>query len=338
MLKRLYGLLLASVLIPTAAWAQGDPMSSKEMVAITPVVCEGAELPADADRALMMKMNQMVTANGMGASSLRYALVPNVVVVDKQTTGTVPVQFIVSLEVSFYVLDVTEEIIVAETSFTTRGIDRLENKAIIRAINQIASRSPQVKTFMEKSRSKIIDYYTTRVPALLQKAQSLADREQYNEAIALLSAVPESIDEYPLVAEQMSAIYKKSLDQTAVGAIRQAKGAIALKNYDEAFEALQKVNPLSSYSDEAFALIESVDQQLAEEERQQKEEEMRRYEERLRQNEQARQDAVALQQLQLATAREAASTVSGGGNSESAADMAESFNDKVNKWFLSKFK
>ena len=108
MLKRLYGLLLASVLIPTAAWAQGDPMSSKEMVAITPVVCEGAELPADADRALMMKMNQMVTANGMGASSLRYALVPNVVVVDKQTTGTVPVQFIVSLEVSFYVLDVTE--------------------------------------------------------------------------------------------------------------------------------------------------------------------------------------------------------------------------------------
>lgn len=101
MLKRLYGLLLASVLIPTAAWAQGDPMSSKEMVAITPVVCEGAELPADADRALMMKMNQMVTANGMGASSLRYALVPNVVVVDKQTTGTVPVQFIVSLEVSF---------------------------------------------------------------------------------------------------------------------------------------------------------------------------------------------------------------------------------------------
>lgn len=96
----------------------------------------------------------------------------------------------------------------AETSFTTRGIDRLENKAIIRAINQIASRSPQVKTFMEKSRSKIIDYYTTRVPALLQKAQSLADREQYNEAIALLSAVPESIDEYPLVAEQMSAIYK----------------------------------------------------------------------------------------------------------------------------------
>ena len=337
MLKRLYGLLLVSILIPTAVWSQGDPLSSKEMVAITPVVCEGIELPADADQALMMKMNQMVTANGMGAFSLRYALVPNVVVVDKQTTGTVPVQFIVSLEVSFYILDVTEEIIVAETSFTTRGIDRLENKAIIRAINQIASRSPQVKTFMEKGRSKIIDYYTTRVPTVLQKAQSLADREQYAEAIALLSAVPESIDEYPLVAEQMSAIYKKSLDQTAVAAIQQAKGAIALKNYEEAFETLQEVNPLSSYSDEAFAMIESVHQQLAEEERLQKEEEMRRYEDRLRQNEQARQDALALQQLQLETAREAASTVTGE-NSENAADMAESFNEKVNKWFLSKFK
>ena len=337
MLKRLYGLLLVSILIPTAVWSQGDPLSSKEMVAITPVVCEGIELPADADQALMMKMNQMVTANGMGAFSLRYALVPNVVVVDKQTTGTVPVQFIVSLEVSFYILDVTEEIIVAETSFTTRGIDRLENKAIIRAINQIASRSPQVKTFMEKSRSKIIDYYTTRVPTVLQKAQSLADREQYAEAIALLSAVPESIDEYPLVAEQMSAIYKKSLDQTAVAAIQQAKGAIALKNYEEAFETLQEVNPLSSYSDEAFAMIESVHQQLAEEERLQKEEEMRRCEDRLRQNEQARQDALALQQLQLETAREAASTVTGE-NSENAADMAESFNEKVNKWFLSKFK
>ena len=64
---------------------------------------------------------------------------------------------------------------------------------------------------------------------------------------------------------------------------------------------------------------------------------MRRYEYRLRQNEQARQDALALQQLQLETAREAASTVTGE-NSENAADMAESFNEKVNKWFLSKFK
>ena len=337
MRRKLYGLLLASLIIPVTAWSQGNTLSSKEMVAITPVVCEGAELPADAERALMMKMNQMVTANGMGASSLRYALVPNIVVVDKQTTGTIPVQFIVSLEVSFYVLDVTEEIIVAETSFTTRGIDRMEHKAGIQAINQIASRSPQVKTFMERSRSKIIDYYTTRIPALLQKAQSLADREQYNEAIALLAAVPESVDEYPLVAEQMSAIYKKSLDQTAVGAIQQAKGAIALKNYEEAFEALQKVNPLSSYSKEAFAMIESVHQQLAEEERQQKEEEMRRYEDQLRQNEQARQDAVALQRLQLETAREAGASVPAAATS-AASGSDESFNDKVNKWFLSKFK
>lgn len=337
MRRKLYGLLLASLIIPVTAWSQGNTLSSKEMVAITPVVCEGAELPADAERALMMKMNQMVTANGMGASSLRYALVPNIVVVDKQTTGTVPVQFIVSLEVSFYVLDVTEEIIVAETSFTTRGIDRMEHKAVIQAINQIASRSPQVKTFMERSRSKIIDYYTTRIPALLQKAQSLADREQYNEAIALLAAVPESVDEYPLVADQMSAIYKKSLDQTAVGAIQQAKGAIALKNYEEAFEALQKVNPLSSYSKEAFAMIESVHQQLAEEERQQKEEEMRRYEDQLRQNEQARQDAVALQRLQLETAREAGASVTAAATS-AASGSDESFNDKVNKWFLSKFK
>lgn len=337
MRRKLYGLLLASLIIPVTAWSQGNTLSSKEMVAITPVVCEGAELPADAERALMMKMNQMVTANGMGASSLRYALVPNIVVVDKQTTGTIPVQFIVSLEVSFYVLDVTEEIIVAETSFTTRGIDRMEHKAVIQAINQIASRSPQVKTFMERSRSKIIDYYTTRIPALLQKAQSLADREQYNEAIALLAAVPESVDEYPLVAEQMSAIYKKSLDQTAVGAIQQAKGAIALKNYEEAFEALQKVNPLSSYSKEAFAMIESVHQQLAEEERQQKEEEMRRYEDQLRQNEQARQDAVALQRLQLETAREAGASVTAAVTS-AASGSDESFNDKVNKWFLSKFK
>lgn len=337
MRRKLYGLLLASLIIPVTAWSQGNTLSSKEMVAITPVVCEGAELPADAERALMMKMNQMVTANGMGASSLRYALVPNIVVVDKQATGTIPVQFIVSLEVSFYVLDVTEEIIVAETSFTTRGIDRMEHKAVIQAINQIASRSPQVKTFMERSRSKIIDYYTTRIPALLQKAQSLADREQYNEAIALLAAVPESVDEYPLVAEQMSAIYKKSLDQTAVGAIQQAKGAIALKNYEEAFEALQKVNPLSSYSKEAFAMIESVHQQLAEEERQQKEEEMRRYEDQLRQNEQARQDAVALQRLQLETAREAGASVMAAATS-AASGSDESFNDKVNKWFLSKFK
>ena len=87
-----------------------------QKIAITPAVCDDLPLPENAKRALGQKLLQMATQNGFGASAGAFVLTANVNTVDKIMSGTIPAQFIVDLEVSVYIVNLTENIIAAETS------------------------------------------------------------------------------------------------------------------------------------------------------------------------------------------------------------------------------
>lgn len=95
------------------------------------------KLPEDARQSLDVTLGQMVTQNGFGASSGQFVLTSNLVISDKQATATAPVQFAVKLKVSVYLLDVAEQVVIDEMSFNVAGVDSLENKAVIQAINRI---------------------------------------------------------------------------------------------------------------------------------------------------------------------------------------------------------
>ncbi len=320
------GLSLAQLAASTSTQAT---LSSQEMVGITPALSSYINLPADAVKSLGTKLNQMVTQNGFGSTSGQFVLTANVVTLDKQATATAPVQYVIDLEVSLFVLNVMEGVIVDEMSYTVKGIDRLENKAVIKAINTINARTPQVRTFMEGVRGKIIEYYNTRIPAIITKAKSLAERNEYEEALYVLSAVPESVDQYPMVAEQMSAIYLKKIDRDATAALQEAKGYVAVRDYDSALTALLAVDPSSSKSAEAFALIEQIKAKLDADEQRALEEKWRIYEDQKEAAQRAHDDAVTLRSKQI----EAAHAV-GVQQAKTETSTAKRLND----WFFGKFK
>lgn len=251
--KLIFATLLG--LFTLSAMAQVD---NGQKIAITPAVCDDLPLPENAKRALGQKLLQMATQNGFGASAGAFVLTANVNTVDKIMSGTIPAQFIVDLEVSVYIVNLTENIIAAETSFQVRGMDKAEAGAVVRAINKINARTPEVRTFMASAREKIIDYYATRVPVIIAKAQSLSDRGEYEQAIATLSAVPESIDEYPLVVEKMTAAYTQMVDKFAKVALQDAKSKMALRDYSGALDALMAVDPSSTLYPQASAMVDSI--------------------------------------------------------------------------------
>jgi len=250
--------LLIAILCCTASLKAQQQLGATDMIAITPMVSQALPLPDDAIKSLGVKLGQMVTQNGFGSNSSQFVLTANLVVLDKQATATTPVQFMVDLEVSVYLLDVAEGVAIDEMSFNVKGVDRLENKAMIQAINTIKPKSPKTAEFMADCRQKIIDYYAKRLPVIMTKAKSLADRDQYDEALSLLSGVPESLDQYPQVAELMNSTYIRMIDNDALAAIKTAKGFIAVKNYEEAFDALETVQPSSTHYKDAVALINQV--------------------------------------------------------------------------------
>lgn len=309
-MKKIYFIIWIFCCLPWNGIGQ-NMLSSKDMVAITPAVSSELDLPENARKALKQKLMQVVTQNGFGSTSGDLFLTANVIVTDKQVTATVPAQFVISLDVSFYLLNLQEKVILEEMTLQLKGIDKLENKSILQAINNLNPRSPTIRNFMKQCRTKVIDYYTTRIPALLSKARSLADRMDYAGALDVLATIPECLDEYSAVAELMVSIYVQEIDKKAAAAIQKANAQMAVKNYIAALNALLAVDASSTHFDEATKMIESIKQQLDAEAKAKAEAELAKHEAELakRKAELAAQqkihdDKVMLEKMRIKAAKE----------------------------------
>lgn len=324
MIRKLIIVALLSLFTLTAM-AQVD---NGQKIAIIPAVCDELPLPTNAKSSLYQKLLQMATQNGFGATSGAFVLTANVNTVDKIMSGTIPAQFIVDLEVSVYIVNLTENIIAAETSFAVRGMDKSEDGAVVRAINKINARNPAVRSFMASAREKIIDYYATRVPTIIAKAQSLSDRGEYEEAIATLSAVPESIDEYPLVVEKITATYTQMVDKFATMALQDAKSKVALRDYEGALDALMAVDPSSTLYSQATSMVDSIKSTIDEKERA----EMQARLDELKQQQELAQkmhdDEVMLRKMQIEASKKSAETHM---QSESAGEQLQ---NSLSKWLF----
>lgn len=322
--------MAVTVLLMFVARLSGQAtIEAKQMIGITPMLPYGLNIPEDAKKSLLTKLNQMTTQNGFGSTSGSFVLTANVVTLDKQATATAPVQFVVDLEVSVYVVDVTEQLVVAETSFVVKGIDRLENKAVIQAINQIKPRGTEARAFMNNTREKLIEYYNTRIPTLITKAQSLAEMNNYRGALAVLADIPEAVDQYPVVAEQMTAIYLKMIDREAQMIIQEAEAKMAIRDYEAVVDALVWVDPSSSHFGKATEMIRQVKSTIDAREQEELEEKLKKYEEDREAAQRAYDDAVMLEKMRI----EAAQKVG-----VETAKTESSVSSKLNDWFLGKFK
>lgn len=273
--------------------------SQERNIAITPLLPEEVDIPESLRPMLQQKLLQIATTNGYGSESDDFILTANVMVLEKTAVPTVPPQINLTLEVSLYVINRLEKVIVAEKSVQIGGIDKTENSAYTQALKQLNPRKSEIRSFMTSAREKIVEYYTEKLPALLSKAQSLADMGDTDEALAVLSTIPEVVPEYPLVAELMSEFYLKSLDTECAGILREAQGKLAVKNYEDALDLLVTVDPLSSHFQEAGQMIDSIHAVISAEEAQQYAMELQLYQQQLELAEKAREDEVMLRKMQL---------------------------------------
>lgn len=307
-------------------------LTSKEMVAITPALAPNCDLPEYAQKTLSQKLIQIITQNGFGSTTGDLILTANALVTDKQTTGTVPVQYVVNVELSLYLVNIQEGVVLDETSVSLRGIDKDENRAMAQAMNQLKPKSPIIRNFMNQCRTKVIDYYSTRIPAFLAKATSLSDRGNYGEALAVLAAVPESMDEYAAVAEQMTKIYLKKADKDAAVLLQEAKAQIAAKDHIKALNALIAIDPNSSQFTEATKLIGELQKVIDIEEKEAMKVQLAEYEAEQKAQKKAQTDAVMLEKMRIEAAKKT------GENYSQSTEHTQLINDLLSVWFINKFK
>lgn len=311
-----------------ASLSVAQQMSQENMIAISAVVSDELAVNSGIRKALETKTRQMLTQNGLASQSERFVLTPNITELTKDVTATAPPMFSIDFEVAFYIIDVVEQTIIDEISFPVQGVNQQEHKAYIQGINQVNVRSAEVKKFIDNSKQKIVAYYKTRIPAIIKQAETLASQALYDDALSLLSGVPDCIEGYDAVANEMTKTYKKLLNHDADILINKANGLIATRDYEAAIELLAEVDPLSDRYKTAKSHVEKIRTQINASELASVQAKMMAFEMRKEEELRKHNDEVTIKKMSIAAARDIAIA-----NEKKENSLMVS----INRWFKAKF-
>lgn len=236
--------------------------NAEPKIPLTPMVPNALELPTTAKNSLQQKLTQMVLQNGMGNQDGDFVLTANLSILEKETTPTAPPQFAVKLEVLTYVVNQLEDVVVAENTFVVRGVDSNENKALLRAINQINVQSQAAKDFISTAKTNIINYYEDKSETLMLQAKTLGSAGQFSEALSVLDPIPDCVPSYTKVQNLKDQLHSEWMDYEATNYLSDAKKAMVMGDYETALYFIRKVNPQSSKFREAEALTSEIDKRI----------------------------------------------------------------------------
>lgn len=155
------------------------------------------------------------------------------------------------------------------TSLSIKGSGQSEARCVQAAIAQINTANADLMGFVRTAHDKLFDYYNGHLPAIIQKAKVLAGREDFESALALLYEVPECVNNYDTVGDEMVAIWLRYVDLDCKRKLAQAKAIWATgkdaENARAAAAYLAAIHPDSGCQDDAKTLMAEIEKYLDDE-------------------------------------------------------------------------
>ena len=257
-MKRIYSILLAT-LMSAAIFAQ------TEYLPISVYAADNQEsFPQGAKAMIENKLTQLLTRNGIAGLDYmgQFVLTITTTPLDKDVIPGPPAKIAEKMEMNLYIVDTYAKTIFSATSFSVRGLGETENKCYLNAISHMPLQNPQVTKFIDEGKQKIIDYYDHEGEAMLKKANYLAKKKEYEEALWIVSLIPQQSKHYDAALQAGLDIYQQYINNECniyLAAARQAwaaeqnsKGAAAAGEY------LANILPDAGCYDEAMELYNEI--------------------------------------------------------------------------------
>jgi len=220
--------------------------------------------PQGAKAMMENKLTQLLTRNGIAGMDYmgQFILTVTTTPLDKDVIAGPPMKIAEKMEMNLYIVDALAKTIFSSTSFTVRGLGETENKCYLNAISHMPLQTPAVAKFISEGKQKIIDYYDHEGEALIKKAHFLAKQKSYEEALAIVSLIPQQSKNYDAALAAGLEIYQMYLDnecniylaaaRQAWAAEQNAQGAAAAGEY------LANILPDAGCYDDAMELYKEI--------------------------------------------------------------------------------
>jgi len=257
-MKRIYSILLATLMSATI-------FAQTEYLPISVYAADNQEsFPQGAKAMIENKLTQLLTRNGIAGLDYmgQFVLTITTTPLDKDVIPGPPAKIAEKMEMNLYIVDTYAKTIFSATSFSVRGLGETENKCYLNAISHMPLQNPQVTKFINEGKQKIIDYYDHEGEAMLKKANYLAKKKEYEEALWIVSLIPQQSKHYDAALQAGLDIYQQYINNECniyLAAARQAwaaeqnsKGAAAAGEY------LANILPDAGCYDEAMELYNEI--------------------------------------------------------------------------------
>ena len=264
--------------------------SSVGDIYISVVQPERSDIPQEAANQLDNKMHQLITANGIADvdSNGRFVITAKSYIVTKDIIGGAPQRVSQKIDFTFMIGDIIENKVFESYTFSAIGIGINENKSYINAINKIKINNPQLTSFIERAKGKIIQYYAARCEQIINEAKQQATNHDYQQAIYQLMQVPNICDCAEKCQILMIEYYDAYTEFTAAQLLNEAKSSWASSPNAEGAavvaNVIAQIPAGTKVQNELDVLIAEVNKKLREDEKRDWAFKMKQYE-----DEQARQ-------------------------------------------------
>ena len=225
---------------------------------------DSESFPKGAKAMMENKLTQLLTRNGIAGLDYlgQFVLTVTSTPLDKDVIPGPPMKIAEKMEMNLYIVDTYAKTILSSASFAIRGLGETENKCYLNAISHMPLQTPQIAQFVKDGKQKIIDYYNHEGEALIKKANYLAKKKEYEEALWIISLIPQQSKQYDAALQAGLDIYRQYLTnechiylaaaRQAWAAEQNAAGAAAAGEY------LAYILPDAGCYDEAMDLYREI--------------------------------------------------------------------------------
>lgn len=154
-----------------------------------------------------------------------------------------------------------------QISIPLKGSGYDSSRAAMDAIQHLNPSASGLQSFISESAKKALEYYTSHIDAIIDKANMLCRSGQYDEAIALLWACPNSTSIHIKVYDALEKIYLAKKKHDCSTLMKQAESAYALKRYDEMKYILDSIDSDSECIASALELARKAGIEIRNEEK-----------------------------------------------------------------------
>ena len=259
-MKKIYTLLCAALLSLTMTAADNTTY-----MPISVVVGELTEpFPAGAQALIESKLTQLLTRNGIAGLDYQgqFALTVVTVPLDKDIIPGPPAKIAEKMEMNFYIVDMLNRTVFSSTSVIVRGLGETETKCYMNAISNMPMQSAQITKFINEGKQKIIAYYEAKADQMIKQAQALAKQKQYEEALFIVSQIPQECSKYDQALTAGLQIFQQYQDELCNRNLAQARRVWAAEQNsvgaEKAGQYLAEIMPDAACYGDAMALYREI--------------------------------------------------------------------------------